>query len=137
MIIITLLIDYLISYYFYNSFNLVLTSIYIINRLYFKNDKLIFLYVFIYELLFSNIYLIFLIVIYILYRYISIMKKKYNNYLFIVVSSLFLISILRIFLVLILGYGINIRYMFINLLIKIVVFFILEISNKMIKPIIR
>lgn len=137
MIIITLLIDYLISYYFYNSFNLVLTSIYIINRLYFKNDKLIFLYVFIYELLFSNIYLIFLIVIYILYRYISIMKKKYSNYLFIVVSSLFLISILRIFLVLILGYGINIRYMFINLLIKIVVFFILEISNKMIKPIIR
>ena len=137
MIIVTLLIDYLISYYFYNSFNLVLTSIYIINRLYFKNDKLIFVYVFIYELLFSNIYLIFLIVIYILYRYISIMKKKYNNYLFIVVSSLFLISILRIFLVLILGYGINIRYMFINLLIKIVVFFILEISNKMIKPIIR
>ena len=139
MIILFFLIDYYLSYYLSGSFNLCFTTIYIINRLYFKDDLRVLGYVFILELFFNDKIFLYTIIVYLIYLFINFIKyyfrRDYFTYLIVTGSSIILNSLLESFLVMIIGYSLNIFYILNNLLLKIVcgllISIFIKISNKL------
>ena len=139
MIILTILIDYLISFYFFNSFTLCISTVYIINRIYFYKDKKVLIYASIYDLFFNNKLLLYLIITYLIYNYILILnkylKKNYLTYLFTITTSITITLLIKLFLISIIDYRIGINYLLSNLFFKLLVSTLISIiylilSNK-------
>lgn len=143
MIIVFLLIDYYLNYYFSTGFYLCFTTIYIINKLYFKDDLKVFIYTSLYDLFFNNKIFLYTITMYLLYLYIrylkNYLKNNYKSYIIVLFSSVLISMVIRSFFLLIIDYHLNIIYIFTNLMFEIFIGLLISIFLKIVikKPFLK
>ena len=143
MIIVFLLIDYYLNYYFSTGFYLCFTTIYIINKLYFKDDLKVLIYTSLYDLFFSNKIFLYTIITYLLYLYIrclkNCLKKNYKFYIIVLFSSVLISIIIRSFFLLIIDYHLNVLYIFTNMFFELIIGLLISMFIKLVikKPFLK